>query len=331
MANDYSDLHNWLHSQLGSEVELTIEGTETGNVNNTVFVEVNSPNQPQLSLVAKTASEGGSVRRRPDVNEAIFLQALHQADMPVPEVLYIDQDKPMATPRFVMRRVEGDTVPDEGITSYVGGGWLAEASPDRQCKVWRSFHQALAAMHSVSVDGLASMLAQKSHADNLEFWRESIMDVCSNAPAQTKAIDWLLQHAPTDVDQFPAICMCDSRLANAIVSNDDIVALVDFELAYVGNPAADIAYSLFTDRVFSDLAGGNRLDGFLDADATWALWESATGRRCHDRGYWGVHAAMVLCITASRMINSMVEPGTFEESMNPFVDLLNDHIAGVTL
>ena len=42
--------------------------------------------------------------------------------------------------------------------------------------------------------------------------------------------------------------MGDARLVNAIVDGADVAALVDFEVAYVGNPIGDIGYSLFLER-----------------------------------------------------------------------------------
>ena len=60
--------------------------------------------------------------------------------------------------------------------------------------------------------------------------------------------DWLAANIPPSADAPPALCMGDARLVNAIVDGAEVAALVDFEVAYVGNPTADIAYSLFLER-----------------------------------------------------------------------------------
>jgi aminoglycoside phosphotransferase (APT) family kinase protein len=45
--------------------------------------------------------------------------------------------------------------------------------------------------------------------------------------------------------------MGDARLVNGVVVGPEVRALVDFEVAYVGNPVADVGYSLFLERTQS--------------------------------------------------------------------------------
>jgi aminoglycoside phosphotransferase (APT) family kinase protein len=93
--------------------------------------------------------------------------------------------------------------------------------------------------------------------------------------------------------------MGDARLANVLERRGAVVALVDWELASVGNPRADIAYHLYLDGRYANVAG-RRLDGLPDADATWRGWEERTGLDASDRGYWTAYAATYMAITATR-------------------------------
>jgi aminoglycoside phosphotransferase (APT) family kinase protein len=88
-------------------------------------------------------------------------------------------------------------------------------------------------------------------------------------------------------------------------------------VAYVGNPAADIAYSLFMDAQRPpDVAA---LPGIPTPDETWARWSAATGRRADDQDYWTAFGAMIVGITATRAMVQWGLAGPDLEASNPFV------------
>ena len=89
----------------------------------------------------------------------------------------------------------------------------------------------------------------------------------------------------------------------------------DFEVAYVGNPAADIGYSLFLDR--SQRAHDDApLPGVPSAEETWSRWSERTGRALADLEYWSAFGAAVIVVTATR---AMVQWGLAD----PFVEEVN--------
>ena len=119
------------------------------------------------------------------------------------------------------------------------------------------------------------------------------------APVQVRALDWLTRNAPGSADANPRPCMGDARMANLLERDGEVLALVDWELAHVGNPRGDIAYHLYLDGRYAAVAG-RRLGGLPDADATWRRWEERTGLAADDRRYWEVYAATYMAITATR-------------------------------
>src|SRR6185295_11921655 len=97
-------------------------------------------------------------------------------------------------------------------------------------------------------------------------------------------------------------------------------ALVDFEVAYIGNPKADVGYSLF----FDDLQRANApqpLPGAGTADDAWDRWGAATGRDTDDRAFWTAFSAMVVVITASRAMVQWGLAGSSLDDDNPLVGL----------
>ena len=113
--------------------------------------------------------------------------------------------------------------------------------------------------------------------DVLGYWRAALLAVIDQSvvPRHLAVFDWLADNVPPSAEAPPALCMGDARLVNAIVDGADVAALVDFEVAYVGNPIGDIGYSLFLERSHGHTAP---LPGLPSEDETWARWSAATGR-----------------------------------------------------
>jgi aminoglycoside phosphotransferase (APT) family kinase protein len=114
--------------------------------------------------------------------------------------------------------------------------------------------------------------------------------------------------------------MGDARLVNCLVEGTAVTGLIDFEIAYTGNPAADIGYSLFLDAQSRSNAE-TPLHGIPSEDETWARWEAATGRTvaAADRCYWKAFGAMILAITATRFMHQLGLPADHLDSDNPIV------------
>ncbi len=127
-------------------------------------------------------------------------------------------------------------------------GWLLSARR-RDYAVWDSFHDQLAAMHRVD----ATKVPEASHGPNglvdvIDYWPASLLDAAEAAAVPRRArcsTGWpaTSRRTPTTA---PGVCMGDARIVNCLIVGFEARALVDFEVAYVGNPAADVGYSLFT-------------------------------------------------------------------------------------
>ena len=85
-----------------------------------------------------------------------MVDALGRAGAPVPAVVAIDPGtRAVGRPCFVMEWVEGRSVPDAWPNAY-HDGWFLDAGADAQRATWDSFHDALAAVHRVELDALAT-------------------------------------------------------------------------------------------------------------------------------------------------------------------------------
>ena len=216
-----------------------------------------------------------------------------------------------------MEYVEGRSVPD-GPRGYHDDGWFRAADLSAQRAIWDSFHDALAALHAVDPAVVADVYdGPKGAIEVLQYWRNALLDVVdvAAAPRHVAVFDWLLANVPLSADVPPAMCMGDARLVNAIVNGTEVRALVDFEVVYVGNPLADVGYSLFLERS-QRTNSGSPVPGIPSEEDTWSRWSQKTGRELTDLDYWSAFGAAVIVVTASR---AMVQWGL----VDPFAEEYN--------
>jgi len=301
-APDAATLASWLGEALGARVHVDgVRRLAGGHSSGAWLLDTCVDGAPR-PLVLKAPGSPSVVYRRDPVREARILAALAKQGAPVPRVVAIDAGtRTVGRPCFAMEYVDGRSVPDAPPGGHHGSGWFREAGPHVQRAVWHSFHDALAKLHAID----ATAVPEASHGpggvrDVLRHWRDALLDAlpAAAAPRQLAVFDWLLGNVPPDGDTAPAVCLGDARLVNGIVTGSTVRALVDFEVAYVGNPAADLGYSLFVDRAFR--TSSNAPVELPSAEETWARWSSATSRALDDCDYWTAFGATIIVVTATR-------------------------------
>jgi aminoglycoside phosphotransferase (APT) family kinase protein len=321
-------LQQWLAEtvdpSIGTSGPIAVQRLGGGHSSGAWRVDVVTGGGPR-SMVLKAPSEPSVVYCRSAVREGHVIDELHRAGAPVPEVVGIDDGAgALGRPCFVMAHVPGRGVHDQGANGYHDDEELRAGGPDLQRAVWDSFHDALAAMHSV--DPAAVPTARTVTGANgggvrdvLDYWRESLVDLCGPiaAPRQLAALAWLRDHVPPGADDAPAVCLGDARLVNGIVDGDTVRALVDFEVAYVGNPLADVGYSLMLEARHQRAAAAPL--ALPSATETWERWSRATGRPLEHLGYWTAFSMTIICITATRAMLQWGLAGETVDTDNPMV------------
>jgi aminoglycoside phosphotransferase (APT) family kinase protein len=275
-------------------------------------------------LVLKAPGEPSPVHLRDAIREARIMAALGRFGAPVPAIRAIDDGgASIGRPCFVMDLVEGWAPADVPPGSYHSDPFLLECPPEDQRAVWDSFHDALAALHLVDPGQVPdASLGPEGMTSVFAYWRSSLLDVLAPeaAPRQLALLGWLEEHLPPGADDDPAPCMGDARMVNCLVDGTRVTGLIDFEIAYLGNPAADIGYSLFLDGQSRSNAEAP-LPGIPAEADTWQRWEGATGRRvpAADRAYWKAFGAMILAVTATRFMVQLGLPAGSVDTDNPIV------------
>ena len=114
------------------------------------------------------------------------------------------------------------------------------------------------------------------------------------------------------------LCWGDARLGNQIFRDFEAVALLDWEMATIGNPELDLSWWLFVDEV--SMKGNGipgmerpRLEGLPNHEATVARWEELLDRKAEQLHYYKIFAGFRFAVIMIRIMQQQVAYGTFPE------------------
>ncbi len=213
-----------------------------------------------------------------------------------------------ARPFFVTDFVAGDVAGDN--PNYVNSGWIVDATAEQRRRLWDGSVEQLVALSRVRLPDAA--LAQLDWPDrstprfvqHVEWWAEhgewgARQLRGAREPMLDELRRWLLQHVPSE--EHAGVVWGDSRFGNMICRDFRPVALLDWELAVVGDPMIDLAYMLFhvflTQLYHGDERTPERLTGFRGDAQTVAAYCDSSGRTPRDyRTYWLFNAYKMLAI-----------------------------------
>ena len=167
------------------------------------------------------------------------LAALHPVGVPVPRpVLYHGDAAAIGTPFYLMERVEGRIFTDTS---------LAEVAPEQRRPIWMAVAETLALMHAVRPAdvGLADFGRPGSYFERqIARWDRQYRASPSGPVTEIERLhSWLVAHLPPD-DGLVALCHGDFRLGNLMFHPTEprVVAILDWELATLGHPLADLGF-----------------------------------------------------------------------------------------
>lgn len=203
--------------------------------------------------------------------------------IPVPEVAwFIDDPEVLGAPSFLMHRVHGE-VASGFRPGFHGHGLFFDASLDQRRQMWLACLDVIAALHTLDTAALslpASLVRYSNGRDAvlgmLDVIERQLQWAGIGPPVLDEAVRYLRAKAP---ESGPvALCWGDARPGNLIYRDGRVAAALDWELAHLCPPEADVAYLLLIDEVVAELNDVPRLPGLPNAEETVAYYESRTGR-----------------------------------------------------
>jgi len=210
------------------------------------------------------------------VREARLLQAAADAGVPVPAVVAASASAhELGAPYLVMGHVPGESVPRRILTAPE----LATARRGLAAECGR----VLAAIHRIPPSAVPGLEA----GDPLERLGVLAAAVGAAQPALELGLRWLAEHRPHQRE--PVVVHGDFRLGNLLVGPDGLQAVLDWELAHLGDPLEDLGWLCAEPWRFGSapaVGGFGTVEDLVDA------YGEASGRAvgAEELDWWRVYA-----------------------------------------
>ncbi len=269
-------------------------------------------------LVLRYATEGGLFHAYNLPGQYVILKGLQGSGVPVPGIAGIDADgSTLGVIGYLMERVEGETPPP----SYHKVGPMIEATPENRRKMIFASIAGQGKVHALDWKKLGiEFLTRRGNGNttlerDLDWHWTSLSWGCPNEAAALEPMrKWLLQNQPKE--DYICLCHGDSMLPNYMFKDNRLTAVLDWELAFLGNPANDVAYQAFT-HAFLGL-GYPPLEGCPSIEERKDEYERVRGRKLAHWDYFytvaafKVYMSMMLVFRAVPPEMEMVKRGSLE-------------------
>jgi aminoglycoside phosphotransferase (APT) family kinase protein len=243
-------------------------------------------------LLAMRRAPGGKANSHNSYNpglaaEALLMQSARAVGVPEPEVHYVLKDHDGLGEGFIMSWLEGEALGARIVRSPE----LAEVRP----KLAFECGQILARIHRIDLDatGLRAHLKAMSPKTFVHDTWDRYKGFDTPQPMIDYTARWLLDNLPGDVDLAPGHALVhtlvhnDFRNGNLLIDRNGVVAVLDWEVAHIGDPMRDLGWICTNSwRFGSDLPVG----GFGSYEDLFAGYKSVSGIDI-DRGrvkFWEV-------------------------------------------
>jgi aminoglycoside phosphotransferase (APT) family kinase protein len=278
----------------------------------------------ELGLVIRRQNKGSDIFLDSDLRLPTRVMATVAAqpeavEIPVPRVIGVESDVSLVSaPFMVMELLPGRILPQS--PNYNREGWLAQMPTTQQARVWRNCLEMLARIHRLPVGEHFAFLDQphrgRTGLDQYLHWIEEWYQWArAGRPHRVTdvAIEYLKANRPATAQV--GLLWGDPQPSNLLFDPEgSISGVIDWEMATLGPPEADLAWWLFFDDLFSKGMGVPRLSGLPDRATCIAWYEAALGRPVQNLSYYDVLAAFRMAIVGMRAVDRQIQRGRIPAS-----------------
>jgi len=236
----------------------------------------------------------GTVSLVPLADEYTLISRAADAGVAVPKPLAFEPDGGrFGSPGLLMAHVDGTSVAPRILRK-------PEFEPAR-ARLPEQLGEALARIHAIdpaSLDGVLPQPAGDPALVQVSEWERQLDEIGEPLPTVELGLRWLRANAPEPAE--PRLVHGDFRLGNFIVDERGLAAVIDWELAHLGDPIEDIGWLCIRSWRFGNddrpVAGVGGLEDFAPA------YEAAGGSPIDpDRvRYWEVFGNVKWAVICAR-------------------------------
>jgi aminoglycoside phosphotransferase (APT) family kinase protein len=198
--------------------------------------------------------------------EAGLMQCAYDAGVPSPRVLHVLEPQDDLGTGFIMQRVEGETIPRKILRDEQ----FAQARP----KLARQLGRVLAGIHGLTFSQLPELRRMTAAKEIAELERD-YRSFEWPRPVFELALRWLRDRDPGP-SQEVTLVHGDFRHGNLIIGPDGVRAVLDWELAHLGDPMEDLGWVCVNSWRFGEV--DKPVGGLGSREELFAGYEAA-GRR----------------------------------------------------
>jgi aminoglycoside phosphotransferase (APT) family kinase protein len=228
--------------------------------------------------------------------EAAVVRAAFAAGVKAPEIVAeIDATDALGT-GYLMRRVEAEVNPAK---------ILAAPPPS----LLADFAGELAKIHSVPLTGLPD-LPSPDAAMLLADLKAKFVEYGGDRPVMALAFRWLEDHLPSPAQ--PVLLHGDYRMGNIMVDERGLAAVLDWELAHIGDRHRDLAFGCINSWRFGYIR--RPAFGVGQLETLWSAYQAASGIAVEPERFrwWLVYSTLwwgICCLQMAEIWRSGLDAG----------------------
>jgi aminoglycoside phosphotransferase (APT) family kinase protein len=292
---------------------LVVEQFPHGHSNLTYLVR-----QGDLELVLRRPPFGNRVKTAHDMGrEYRILSRLCRIYEPAPcPVLYCDDEDVLGAPFYLMERRRGIIIRRPPVDRPI--------PPETVRRLCESLIDGLARLHSLdcSAAGLADLGKPDGYVERqVSGWSRRYRDArTDDLPAMERAADWLAANRPPE--SGAALIHNDYKFDNLVLDPADlgrIVAVLDWEMATIGDPLLDLGTTLGywiqaddPEPIRRFLAGPTAMPGSLNRRELAERYAAAAGRQLPDLLFYYVYGLFKIAVIAQQIYARFVRGATHD-------------------
>lgn len=234
--------------------------------------------------------------------------------VPVPPLHGYEADESLLGSDFyIMGFVDGLVPADNPPFAFTG--WVKDLSDAQRTTMWSNGLTQLARIHQIDINAhdFSRLPTAAPDASPVQHELDKYCGLMSDEEiAQlpdffAQSLQYLQDNAPMGAQR--RLCWGDSRMGNVMWQGQEVVAILDWEMASIGDPVQDVSWWYWVDCINSVGLGVPRLGGLPSLGEIYEQWHRLTGLPLGDTDYHDLFSVVRFSIIMERKLASMAEAG----------------------